>query len=155
VTIGIATATWRRHSDSRGISRGPRRCDDGGQTRVLSPRLGIDDIRTSRKSVSESQVRIPPESLAVQPIKDSFGDVGPSGFKHHVVSHAGKELCLSSVGACSRTDLVVGDGAVGFTAEDQERCVTRSGLESTNNPPARALSACKRSAQASTTGSGV
>ena len=29
-TIGIATATWRHRLASRGISRGPRRCHDGG-----------------------------------------------------------------------------------------------------------------------------
>ena len=76
----------------------------------------------SRKSVSESPVRIPLESLAAEPIIDSFGDCLPSGLEHHVVAHVGKELCLSSVGACGRTVLVVGDGAVVFTAEDQERC---------------------------------
>jgi hypothetical protein len=53
---------------------------------------------------------------------DSFGDCLPSGLEHHVVAHVGKELCLSSVGACGRTVLVFGDGAVVFTAEDQERC---------------------------------
>ena len=29
-TCGIATATWRKRLASRGISRGPRRCHDGG-----------------------------------------------------------------------------------------------------------------------------
>jgi hypothetical protein len=37
----------------------------------------------------------PLECLATQPIMDSFGDVGPAVFKHHVVAHVREDLRLS------------------------------------------------------------
>jgi hypothetical protein len=43
-TTGIATATWQARLASRAISRGPRRCHDGGRTGGRPPRLEIDVV---------------------------------------------------------------------------------------------------------------
>ena len=37
---GIATATWRKRLATSGISRGPRRCRDGGRSVLLDTGLG-------------------------------------------------------------------------------------------------------------------
>jgi len=56
-----------------------------------------------------------------QPAADSFRHVGPSGFDHHVVSHAGKEFGFGLVGARRGVHLGVGDQAVVPGAENQHR----------------------------------
>src|SRR5271154_7365276 len=51
-TIGIATATWRERLASKDISRGPRRCPDGGRIGGVTPRLRRDEIRDTSAALS-------------------------------------------------------------------------------------------------------
>jgi hypothetical protein len=62
----------------------------------------------------------PLESLGAKPHLDSFGDISPPGFEHHVVSHVGKEFCFGVVGTGRRADLNVGNRAVVFGAENEQ-----------------------------------
>ena len=55
------------------------------------------DVRESRKSSSESRVRIPLKPLGTEPTVDSLGDCLPSRLKHHVVAHVGEELDFSVI----------------------------------------------------------
>ena len=59
----------------------------------------LDEIRESRKSVSESLVRIPLKSLAPEPAIDSVGDCLPSGLNHHHVAHVGEQFGVGLVKA--------------------------------------------------------
>ena len=74
--------------------------------------LRSDDIRESRKSVSESRVRTPLESLAAEPTVDPLGDCLPSRLKHHVVAHVGKDFCSCVVGARGGVEFPFGKDAV-------------------------------------------
>ena len=115
LTSGSPRAQRRDHPPARSprrpdlrIARPQGRNDDhrrNGDLRIRPNRPGPSrtegrleiDIRVSRKSVSESPVRIPLKSLAAEPAFDSFGDCLPSRLKHHHVAHVGEELGVSLV----------------------------------------------------------
>ena len=48
-TVGIGTVPWRHRSASRDISRGPRRCHDGGQSE------GLPTLSRKRRHMSVSK----------------------------------------------------------------------------------------------------
>ena len=89
------------------------------------------DIRVSRKSVSESPVRIPLKSLAAEPAFHSFGDCLPSRLKHHHVAHAGEELGVSLVSPRRSRHLPVSSRAVVCCAKNKQRCGHRASIGKT------------------------
>jgi len=87
-----------------------------------------DDIlsRCSRQrcdfAASSDADNAPPAHLVApgcEPAVDPFGDCLPSGLKHHVVAHVGKELCFRAVGACCFPYFVLAEDGVRFGSQDK------------------------------------
>ena len=88
---------------------------------------------------------------------DSFSDIRPSGFKHHVVAHVGEELSVGLVSPRRSSHLPVGSQAVVCCAENKQRCGHRASIGRSDHliQSRSALSGSIRAAQDLTMGSGV
>lgn len=68
-----------------------------------------------------------------KPFANSFGDVSPSRFEHHVVPHSGKEFWFGPVSPRRSAHFSAGDQPVALGAENQDRGGHSPGSDATQN----------------------